>query len=29
MLCDSGIKYLSKMFNDEWLQENGLGDLVE
>jgi len=24
ILCDSGIKYLSKIYNEEWLNENGL-----
>lgn len=24
ILCDSGVKYQSKLFNDAWLQENGL-----
>jgi cystathionine beta-synthase len=25
-VCDTGAKYLSKMFNDNWLNEQGLGD---
>jgi len=29
ILCDTGERYLSKVFNDEWLEENGLGDLVD
>lgn len=27
VLCDTGERYLSKLFNDEWLQENQLLDL--
>ena len=27
ILCDTGERYLSKLFNDEWLQENQLLDL--
>ena len=23
ILCDSGVKYLSKIFNDEWMDEKG------
>ena len=23
ILCDSGIKYLSKIFNDDWMKEQG------
>ena len=26
---DTGERYLSKVFNDEWLEENGMGDLVD
>ncbi len=26
MLCDGGIKYMSRLFNDAWLQEKGLLD---
>jgi cystathionine beta-synthase len=26
ILCDTGERYLSKVFNDEWMQENGLLD---
>ncbi len=29
ILCDTGERYLSKVFNDEWLEENGFGDLVD
>ncbi len=29
ILCDTGERYLSKVFNDEWLEANDLGDLVE
>ena len=29
ILCDTGERYLSKVFNDEWLEENGMGDLVD
>jgi cysteine synthase len=29
LLCDSGIKYLSKVFSDDWLTENGMGEVVE
>jgi len=29
ILCDTGERYLSKVFNDEWLEENGLSDLVD
>lgn len=29
ILCDTGERYLSKVFNDEWLTENGFGDLVD
>ena len=25
-VCDTGNKYLSKMFNDHWLNDQGLGD---
>ena len=28
ILCDTGERYLSKVFSDEWLEENELGDLV-
>jgi cystathionine beta-synthase len=28
ILCDTGERYLSKVFNDEWLEANGMGDLV-
>ncbi|MGH7591270.1 MAG: pyridoxal-phosphate dependent enzyme, partial [Gemmatimonadales bacterium] len=28
ILCDTGERYLSKVFNDEWMQENGLLDLT-
>jgi cysteine synthase len=24
ILCDSGVKYLSKIYNDSWLEKNGL-----
>ena len=24
MLCDSGVKYLSKIFNEDWLAENDI-----
>ena len=24
MLCDSGVKYLSKIFNDDWLEEHDI-----
>ena len=27
VLCDTGERYLSKIFNDEWMQENGLLDV--
>ncbi|HEU5359248.1 MAG TPA: pyridoxal-phosphate dependent enzyme [Gemmatimonadales bacterium] len=27
ILCDTGERYLSKVFNDEWMQENGLLDV--
>src|SRR5690606_19842224 len=27
ILCDTGERYLSKVFNDEWMQENQLLDL--
>ncbi len=26
LVCDTGAKYLSKMFNDQWLNDQGLGD---
>ena len=26
LLCDIGIKYLSKVFNDAWLEENGVAE---
>ena len=26
ILCDTGERYLSKVFNDEWMQENQLLD---
>jgi cystathionine beta-synthase len=29
ILCDTGERYLSKVFNDEWLEENGMSDLVD
>jgi hypothetical protein len=29
ILCDTGERYLSKVFNDEWLEENGMGDLMD
>ncbi len=29
LLCDTGERYLSKVFNDEWLEANGMGDLVD
>jgi len=29
ILCDTGERYLSKVFNDEWLEANDLGDLVD
>jgi cystathionine beta-synthase len=29
ILCDTGERYLSKVFNDDWLEANGMGDLVE
>ena len=28
ILPDSGRGYLSKVFNDDWMRENGFGDLV-
>jgi len=28
ILCDTGERYLSKLFNDEWLRENELGHLA-
>jgi len=28
ILCDTGERYLSKVFNDEWLQENQLLETV-
>jgi cystathionine beta-synthase len=28
ILCDTGERYLSKVFNDEWMQENGLLDVT-
>lgn len=27
-VCDSGSKYLSKMYNDEWLRDHGFHDLI-
>ena len=29
ILCDTGERYLSKLFNDEWMQENQLADLPQ
>ncbi len=29
ILCDTGERYLSKVFNDQWLEENDMGDLVD
>jgi len=29
ILCDTGERYLSKVFNDDWLEANGMGDLVD
>lgn len=29
LLCDTGERYLSKVFNDEWLEANDMGDLVD
>jgi len=29
ILCDTGERYLSKVFNDKWLEANGMGDLVD
>jgi cystathionine beta-synthase len=29
ILCDTGERYLSKVFNDEWLEEQGMGDLAD
>jgi len=29
LLCDTGERYLSKVFNDEWLEANGMGSLVD
>ena len=29
ILCDTGERYLSKVFNDEWLVANGMADLVD
>ena len=29
ILCDTGERYLSKVFNDDWLEANGMGDLVQ
>ena len=28
-LCDTGERYLSKVFNDEWMQENQLLETVK
>ncbi len=28
LACDTGNRYLSKVFNDEWLKANGLGDIL-
>jgi cystathionine beta-synthase len=29
LLCDSGERYLSKAFDEEWLRENGLGGVLD
>lgn len=29
LLCDSGIKYLSKVFNEDWLRNNGMCEVIE
>ncbi|MGD8818085.1 MAG: cystathionine beta-synthase, partial [Acidobacteriota bacterium] len=29
ILCDTGERYLSKLYNDEWLRANGFGELLE
>ncbi len=29
VLCDTGERYLSKLYNDEWMRENGFGDTLE
>jgi len=29
LLCDNGVKYLSKVFNDEWLQDNNVYTSLE
>ncbi len=29
LLCDSGERYLSKVFDDDWLRRNGLGGVLE
>jgi cystathionine beta-synthase len=29
ILCDTGERYLSKLFNDEWMQENQLADVPQ
>ena len=29
ILCDSGVKYLSKMFNDDWMKDNGLQAILD
>ena len=29
LLPDSGRSYLEKIFNDDWMRENGYGDIVE
>ena len=28
VMCDTGERYLSKLYNEEWLTENGFGELV-
>ncbi len=29
ILCDTGERYLSKLFNDDWLRENGMAEVIE
>lgn len=29
LLCDTGERYLSKVYNDDWLRENGFGHLAD
>ena len=29
VLCDTGERYLSKVFDEDWLRENGLGEVLE